>query len=149
MFSQKPEQIRSVASDGLIKYLEATVSLNIKNPVQISRKTGFKVEIEDQNQRQSWLQLVGSFGITISKWGNFLLLYSIWPWRSRPITRQYNRDLSHSFYTSGPNLVILAWMGEQAWGSHTHTQNTHRRWPYPKAKNWSVGNDRIMVRTNW
>ena len=50
MFSQKQEQIRSVASDGLIKYLEATVSLNIKNPVQISRKTGFKVEIEDQNQ---------------------------------------------------------------------------------------------------
>ena len=30
MFSQKPEQIRSVASDGVIKYLEATVSLNIK-----------------------------------------------------------------------------------------------------------------------
>ena len=53
MFSQKPEPIRSVTSDGLIKLLEATVSLNIKNPMQISRKTGFKVEIEDQNQWQS------------------------------------------------------------------------------------------------
>ena len=72
MFSQKPEQIRSVASDGLIKYLEATVSLNIKKKtVQISRKTGFKVEIEDQNQRQSWLQLVGTYGMDNLKMGKF------------------------------------------------------------------------------
>ena len=36
MFSQKPELIRSIASDGLTKYLEATVSLNmIKKTVQI------------------------------------------------------------------------------------------------------------------
>ena len=27
---------------------------------------------------------------------------------------------SKVFYTPGPNLVILAWTSEQAWGSHTH-----------------------------
>ena len=37
-----------------------------------------------------WWQLV----VTSSKWGKFLLWRYIWPWRSRSITRQNNRDLN-------------------------------------------------------
>ena len=46
---------------------------------------------------------------TSSKWGNCLLFSSIWHWWSRYITPQKLRILTKVFYTSGPNLVILAW----------------------------------------
>ena len=54
---------------------------------------------------------------------------------------------SKVFYTPGPNLVILAWTSEQAWGSHTraHIYDGNTRRP----KTGLVGNDKMMVRNNW
>ena len=80
--SQSSHESRSVASDGLTKCIQAMVSLNIyKNSAnKLGRKTGFKIEneIEDQDQ-------------------------------SIPI----NRILTQVFCTFGPNLVILAWTGDE------------------------------------
>ena len=72
---------RSVASDGLTKCIQAMVSLNIyKNSAKkFIRKTGFKIEIEDQDQSMPKLIAI----------------------------------LTHVFCTFGPNLVILAWTGDE------------------------------------
>ena len=43
------------------------------------------------------------------------LLCRIWPWRSRSIVLQNNGDLKLGICTSGPNLVILAWTGDELW----------------------------------
>ena len=45
----------------------------------------------------------------------FDFLSQIWPWRSRSIATQNNMDLNQWFCTSGPNLVILTWMGDELW----------------------------------
>ena len=47
--------------------------------------------------------------------GKFHCLNQIWPWRSKSIATQNNRDLHQAIFTSGPNLVILAWMGNELW----------------------------------
>ena len=43
----------------------------------------------------------------------FDILSQIWTWRSRPIASQNNRDLNQGICTSGPNLVILAWIDDE------------------------------------
>ena len=55
MFSQKIIMIQLVGSDGLTKYIQAMVSLNIyKNSTdQYGRNIGFKVENEIEDQSQS------------------------------------------------------------------------------------------------
>ena len=74
---------------------------------------------------------------TSPKWGKFWLWSSIWPWRSRSIALQNNEDLNQCtlhlwskfsdpslngwiietltkvFCIFGPNLVILAWTGDE------------------------------------
>ena len=83
-------------------------------------------------------------GWTSSKWGQFWLWSYIWPWRSRSITPKNNKDLNRGFfYTYGPNLVILAWMGDElsrgqesdyrTYGrTHRQTQPTTT----PEGQNW-------------
>ena len=41
------------------------------------------------------------------------LTCQIWPWRSRSIAPQTIGTLTKVFCTSGPNLVVLAWMGDE------------------------------------
>ena len=57
--------------------------------------------------------------ITSKSWEEFLLLISIWPWRSRSIAPKTIRILAWVFYTSYPNLVILAWMGDELGDTRT------------------------------
>ena len=46
----------------------------------------------------------------------FHCLNQIWPWRSRSIATQNTiGTFTKLFSTSGPNLVILAWMGSELW----------------------------------
>ena len=46
----------------------------------------------------------------------FDFLSQIWPWRSRSIAPPKTIGiLTNVFCISGPNLVILAWMGEKLW----------------------------------
>ena len=56
-----------------------------------------------------WWLCISSSGET---W-KFDILSRIWPWRW--IAPQNNRIFSKLFCTSGPNLVILAWMGDELW----------------------------------
>ena len=65
----------------------------------------------------------GVMAWTISKWGNLLFLYSIWPWWSRPITPQYNRDLSKSL------LHLQSKFGDPSLNEWTSSGFTHTSVP--------------------
>ena len=143
------------------------VSVNIyKNSAnKFDRKTGFKIENEIEDQDQSIPKFTRiltyvfcTFGLnfgdpslnrwwvimqTSSKWDNFWLWNSIWPWRSRSIIPQNNRDLNqgllHIWSKFGdPSLNgwwVIAWTSK--WLQHTRTDgHTDRRKQrqYPKAK---------------
>ena len=162
--SQSSHKSRSVASDGLTKCIQAMVSLNIyKNSAnKLGRKTGFKIEneIEDQDQSIPKLsQVFCTFGpnLVILAWTgdelscrqaqngvtfDFEVKFDLeGQGQSPPKTI---RILTKVFYTYGPNLVILAWMGDelsrgQASDYRTdgrtegHTDRRRQR-QYPKAK---------------
>ena len=77
----------------------------------------------------------GVMAWTSLKLGKFLLLSSIWPWRSMSIAHKIIWILTKVSYTSDPNFVILAWMGEklshrQARDCRTHTHRRRQR-QYP------------------
>ena len=61
-----------------------------------------------------------------SKWGQFCVWSSIWPWRSRsfPPPPKIIVILTKVFYTFGPNLVILAWTSPEF--SRGQTSDWHR-----------------------
>ena len=59
-----------------------------------------------------------------SRWDKFGFWGSIWPWRSRSISPQNNRD-PKVFCIFGPNLVILAWTGPGL--SRGQTSDWHRQ----------------------
>ena len=80
---------------------------------------------------------------TRSKWVKFWFWSYIWPWRSRSITLQSNRDLSHLRSKFGdPNLngwwVIARtskWLPHTQTDGRTDTQTDRRRQrQYPKVK---------------
>ena len=142
------------------------VSLNIyKNSAnKFGRKTGFKIEneIEDQDQSIPKLtriltQVFCTFGpnLVILAWTgdelsclqaqngvnfDFEVKFDLeGQGQSPPKTIQI---LTKVFYTYGPNLVILDWMGDElsrgqagGWCTHTdtHTDRPRQR-QYPKAK---------------
>ena len=66
---------------------------------------------------------------TSTKWGKFWLWSWIWPWRSRSITPKTIGILTKVFYTYVPNMVIIAWTGDEltraqtrdSWLPHTQT----------------------------
>ena len=78
-----------------------------------------------KQSRYSWLS--GGYKVVIYfQWGktwNFDILSHIWPWRSRSVAPPPPPPpppptigiLTKVFCTSGPNLVILAWMGGDLW----------------------------------
>ena len=80
---------------------------------------------------------------TSSKWGKFWLWSSIWPWRSRSIVPQNNRDLNQGLLHLWFKFGDPSWKGwwviarTSSWLTHgrTHTQtDTRRQRQYPKAK---------------
>ena len=58
-----------------------------------------------------WLLWISNSGET---W-KFDFLNQIWPWRSRSIALKTLGMLTKVCCTSGPILVILAWMGDELW----------------------------------
>ena len=79
------------------------------------------------------------FARTSSKWGKFLLLSSIWPWSSRSIVPQNNRDLnqglSHLWSKFGDSSLNGWWViARTSWWltdrhTHTHAGNDNTRRP--------------------
>ena len=70
-----------------------------------------------KQSRYSWLS-GGYMVVMYFQWGKtwkFDFLNHIWPWRSRSIAPKTIRILTKVFCTSGPNLVILAWMDGELW----------------------------------
>ena len=81
---------------------------------------------------------------TSSEWGKFWLWSSIWPWRSRSIVPQNNRDLNqgllHLWSKFGdPSLKGWWVIAQTSWGlTHTHG-HTHRQMQartIPEGQNW-------------
>ena len=82
------------------------------------------------------------FARTSSKWGKFWLLSSIWPWSSRSIVPQNNRDLNQGLFhlwskfsdSSLNSWWVIArtswWLTDRHTHTHTHTHagndNTRR-----------------------
>ena len=76
MFSQKPKLIQSVASDGLTNIYNQRVSLNIykKGANKFSRKIGFKIENESEDQNQSNPKLIGILTVLRCMFGLHLVI---------------------------------------------------------------------------
>ena len=70
-----------------------------------------------KQSRYSWLS--GGYMVVMYfqlwKTWKFDFLSHIWPWMLRSIAPQTTGILTKVFCTSGPNLVILAWMGGELW----------------------------------
>ena len=126
-----------VASDGLTKCIQAMVSLNIyKNSAnKFGRKTGFKIENEIEDQDQSIPKLTGILTQVFCTFGQNLVILA---WTGDELScRQSQNGVTFDFevkfdleghgqsppktigiltkvlHTYGPNLVILAWMGDK------------------------------------
>ena len=144
------------------------VSLNIyKNSAnKFGRKTGFKIENEIEDQDQSIPKLIGILTQVFCTFGLNLVILA---WTGYELSGQQAQNgvtfdfvvkfylegqgqsppktigiLTKVFYTFGPNLVILAWTGdelsrEQASDYRTHGRtdghtDRRRQRQYPKAK---------------
>ena len=57
-------------------------------------------------------------------------LGQIWPWRPRSIAPKTIGISTNVFWTSGPNLVILAWMGDELWCGQAQNGVIFLLWPY-------------------
>ena len=166
MFSQKPKLIWSVARDGLTDIYKWRVSLNIykKGANKFGRKMGFKIENESEDQNQSSPKLIGIStvlrcifgpnlvilaGMADEKWCeqaqneakfDFQVKFDLeYQGRSSPKTIGTQTEV---FCISGPNLVILAWMGDELsrdWYTHTHghTDPQTQAMTIPEGQNWS------------
>ena len=81
------------------------------------------------------------FARTSSKWGKFWLLSSIWPWSSRSIVPQNNRDLNQGLFhlwskfgdSSLNGWWVIArtswWLTDRHTHTHTHAGNDNTRRP--------------------
>ena len=142
---------RSVASDGLTKCIQAMVSLNIyKNSAnKFIRKTGFKIENEIEDQDQSIPKLIG---ILTQVFCTFCPNLVILAWTGDELSCREAQNgvtfdfevkfdlegqgqspprtigiLTKVFYTYGPNLVILAWTGDELSRGQASDYRTHGR----------------------
>ena len=128
--------------DGLTKFYKNSAN-------KFGRKTGFKIENEIEDQDQSIPKLIGiltqvfcTFGPNLvilawtgdgvivprsSKWGNFWFEVKFdleGQGQSPPKTIGI---LTKVFYTYGPNLVILAWTGDELSRGQASDYRTHER----------------------
>ena len=142
---------RSVASDGLTKCIQAMVSLNIyKNSAnKFGRKTGFKIENEIEDQDQSIQKLIGILTQVFCTFGPNLVILA---WTGDELSCRQAQNgvtfdfevkfdlegqgqsppktigiLTKVFYTYGPNLVILAWAGDELSRGQASDYRTHGR----------------------
>ena len=86
------------------------------------------------------------FARTSSKWGQFWLLSSIWPWSSRSIVPQNNRDfnqgLFHLWSKFGDSSLNGWWViARTSWWltdrhTHTHTHTHTQATTIPEGQNW-------------
>ena len=166
--SQSSHESRSVTSDGLTKCIQAMVSLNIyKNSAnKFGRKTGFKIENEIEDQDQSIPKLIGILTQAFCTFGPNLVILA---WTGDELSCRQAQNgvtfdfevkfdlegqgqsptktigiLTKVFYNYGPNLVILAWTGDELSCGQASDYRTHgrtdgrtdrrRQRQYPKAK---------------
>ena len=135
---------------------------------KVWRKKALEIKNESEDQGKSSPKSIGTLTVlrcitdfpwwwlvtqTSSKWGKFLLLSSLWPWRFRSIDPQNNRDLHQGVYISGPNLVILAETVDKlspdklvidGTQTHTHAGNDNTQRPKPTS-----GNENKHWRWTW
>ena len=83
---------------------------------------------------------------TSSKWGKFGLSSQIWPWRSRSISPQNNRDLNQGLLhlwskfgdpsLNGSRVIARTskWLTHRQTDRHTHTQT--QATTIPEGQNW-------------
>ena len=127
------------------------VSLNIyKNSANtFGRKTGFKIENEIEDQDQSIPKLIGILTQVFCTCGPYLVILA-WTADELSCRQAQNgvtfdfevkfdlesqgqsppktiRILTKVFYTYGPNLVILAWTGDELSRGQASDWCTHRR----------------------
>ena len=167
--SQSSHESRSVASDGLTKCIQAMVSLNIcKNSAnKFSRKTGFKIENEIEDQDQSIPKFIGILTQVFCTFGPNLVILA---WTGDELSCQQAQngvtfdfevkfDLEGQgqsppktigiltkvfFYTYGPNLVILAWTGDELprgqasdYPTDGRTDTQTQATTIPEGQNWT------------
>ena len=147
--SQSSHESRSVTSDGLTKCIQAMVSLNIyKNSAnKFGRKTGFKIENEIEDQDQSIPKLIGILTQVFCTFGPNLVILA---WTGDELSCRQAQNgvtfdfevkfdlegqcqsppktigiLTKVFYTYGPNLVILAWTGDELSHGQASDYRTH------------------------
>ena len=160
------DESRSVASDVLTKCIQEMVSLNIyKNSAnKFGRKTGFKIENEIEDQDQSIPKFIGILTQVFCTFGPNLVILA---WTGDELSCRQAQNganfdfevifdlegqgqsppktigiLTKVFYTYGPNLVILAWTGDELsrgqasdYRKHGRTDTqTRRQRQYPMAK---------------
>ena len=81
---------------------------------------------------------------TSSEWGKFWLWSSIWPWRSRSVIPQNNRDLNqgllHLWSKFGDPSLNGWWViAQTSWGlthTHGHTHRQTQTTTIPEGQNW-------------
>ena len=99
-------------------------SLYYKTRLIILETRRYMQKMETMKQSGLWSSL-GTHGSLVVIWRlcisssgearKFDFLSQIWPWWSRSIAIKTIGILTNVFCTSGPNLVILAWMGDELW----------------------------------
>ena len=165
MFTCNGHESRSVASDGLTKCIQAMVSLNIyKNSTnKFGRKTGFKIENEIEDQDQSIPKFTGIVTQVFCTYGPNLVILA---WTGDELSCRQAQNgvtfdfevkfdlegqgqsppktigtLTKVFYAYGPNLVILAWTGDELSRGQASAYRTHR-WMDGRTHGWTdAGND--------
>ena len=174
----------SVTSDGLTKCIHTMVSLNIyKNGAnKFGRKRGFKIENEIEDQDQSIPKLIGILTQVFCTFGpNLVILAStgyelsgrqaqngvIFVFEVKFDLEGQDQSLPKTigiltkvFYTIGPNLVILAWTGDELSRGQASDYRTHRRTDgrthrqtqattIPEGQNWPrVKKTRVVIKSH-
>ena len=163
--SQSSHESRSVTSDGLTKCIQAMVSLNIyKNSAnKFGRKTGFKIENEIEDQDQSIPKLIGILTQVFCTFGPNLVILA---WTGDDLSCRQAQNgvtfdfevkfdlegqcqsppktigiLTKVFYTYGPNLVILAWTGDELLRGQASDYRIHGRTDWRTDTQTDAGND--------
>ena len=125
------------------------VSLNIYSTNKFGRKTGFKIENEIEDQNQSIPKLIGILAQAFCTFGLNLVILA---WTGDELSCRQAQNgvtfdfevkfdlegrgqsplktigiLTNVFYTYGPNLVIIAWTGDELSRGQASDYRTHGR----------------------
>ena len=99
---------------------------------------------------EEYIRLCFSMSHKYFKDAKAMQINRIWNWvkfdLSSPITLATIGILTKVFYTSGPNLVILAWTGDKLWHGQASDWRTHRR---TDAGNDNTQRPKLASGKNW